>query len=697
MKKYFTQTIAICCAIVFGAFVTTDALAQGSTCETAVAVTPGAYTADGPSDGVSEDPCLTGAGAFADWYSYTPAENGFITVSSCLGGADTQVQVLEGACGALSCVASADDVCLVSELGSNFAAEIAELPVIGGTTYYIEWDNQWEDLGFDWTLSFSANATPDCEGTPGGAAVPGTPCDDLDPNTIGEVYQEDCSCAGGLVAPTNDVCADAISVECGATASGNTTVATADTTLGTCITPLISAPGVWFSVVADGNGDITASTCDGAAFDTKIGVFSGDCAALVCVTGNDDACGLQSEATFVGVDGETYYIYVTGFGTSAGAFDLTVTCAATVVDCEGELGGPALPGTPCDDLNPDSEGETYQEDCSCSGGIVTPDNDNCTDVNSALQCGATINGTTTGATVTAASDSLNNLCNDFTSGSPEDVWYAFQANGTDNYTITLLPTAESLIDGVLFIYSGGCGSLVEVACQDTGFTAGSGEAIELLAPAAGVYYVRAYNWLTGGADFTIGLECESSCANPFPAVEEASLSTSLSASGVLTSWDPVPGQIGCQFQLRLAGGPILGAQIVGGAGAGSFNIPPSVLQLGTDYEWRVRCGCSQTPLVAGPFTAWQPFSTPGGAALTSMPNPTEGQSNVTFTVIEEGYSTLEVFDMSGRLIDAIFTGVAQPNNEYRFEFDGSSLPNGVYIYRLTTDNEIVNDKFMIAK
>ncbi|MGB6038195.1 MAG: T9SS type A sorting domain-containing protein, partial [Cryomorphaceae bacterium] len=120
------------------------------------------------------------------------------------------------------------------------------------------------------------------------------------------------------------------------------------------------------------------------------------------------------------------------------------------------------------------------------------------------------------------------------------------------------------------------------------------------------------------------------------------------------------------------------------------------LEFSTDYIWRVRCGCSIDPLVAGPWSSWQPFTTPG-SAISSSPNPTEGQSNVTFTVVEEGYTTLEVFDMSGRLVDAIFAGNTQPNNEYRFEFDGSALPNGVYIYRLTSQSEVLNEKFMIVK
>jgi hypothetical protein len=53
--------------------------------------------------------------------------------------------------------------------------------------------------------------------------------------------------------------------------------------------------------------------------------------------------------------------------------------------------------------------------------------------------------------------------------------------------------------------------------------------------------------------------------------------------------------------------------------------------------------------------------------------------------------------MSGRQVTTLFNQVAQEGQEYRVNFDGAFLPNGVYIYRLTTENEVVVDKFMIAR
>ncbi|MGB6036317.1 MAG: FG-GAP-like repeat-containing protein, partial [Cryomorphaceae bacterium] len=105
-----------------------------------------------------------------------------------------------------------------------------------------------------------------------------------------------------------------------------------------------------------------------------------------------------------------------------------------------------------------------------------------------------------------------------------------------------------------------------------------------------------------------GCSAPEPCEDPFPAVSEASLSTIQFSNVFTTLWDPVPGQIGCQIQVRYAGGSILGAKIVGGQNASTFNIPFSVLQPSTSYQWRVRCGCSQTPLVAGPFSSWQQFT-----------------------------------------------------------------------------------------
>jgi hypothetical protein len=194
-------------------------------------------------------------------------------------------------------------------------------------------------------------------------------------------------------------------------------------------------------------------------------------------------------------------------------------------------------------------------------------------------------------------------------------------------------------------------------------------------------------------------ECDGESLVPvaFPAVEVSSITTTFTGNGYDLAWTPVLGQIGCQLQGREVNGAPLGGRQIFGEDAGSFFLWGSVLEFNTEYEWRVRCGCSADPLNVGPWSPWQPFTTPSGVSIQSSPNPTNGISNVSFSVLSEGNVTLEVYDMSGRMVDAIFNGVAAANTDYRFEFDGTSLVNGVYLYRLTTENEVVIDKFMIAK
>jgi hypothetical protein len=185
------------------------------------------------------------------------------------------------------------------------------------------------------------------------------------------------------------------------------------------------------------------------------------------------------------------------------------------------------------------------------------------------------------------------------------------------------------------------------------------------------------------------------CANPFPAVENSSINTTFAGTIYLLEWDAVPYQIGCQIDLRLINGNTVLNVIVGDVQ--SYFLSGSVLEYGTDYAWRVRCGCSQSPVVAGPWSAWQPFTTPDGAGLVTYPNPTEGFSQVNFMVQEGQNATLEVIDMNGRVIERLFAGNANADIEYRFDFDGSALPNGVYLYRLTTDTEVATEKLLIAR
>ncbi|MGB6268988.1 MAG: FG-GAP-like repeat-containing protein [Olleya sp.] len=133
-----------------------QAQTNSNTCTDADADTaitgPGTFTITGIIDG-SEIPmpicAANGTGATnGEWYKYIPNDDYTVTITTNLSqnsGLDTRVHIYSGTCGSLSCVGGDDDG------GSGFLS-VAELNVISGTTYYIAFDDKWNNSGFDWEL-----------------------------------------------------------------------------------------------------------------------------------------------------------------------------------------------------------------------------------------------------------------------------------------------------------------------------------------------------------------------------------------------------------------------------------------------------------------------------------------------------------------------------------------------------------------
>lgn len=263
----------------------------------------------------------------------------------------------------------------------------------------------------------------------------------------------DGSCHTGTVActscsssaPVNDLCTGALPIACAGTVTGNTSTATIDA-VPTCVTTLNTAPGVWYTFV--GTGQSTTLSLCGSGYDTKIGVFSGTCAAPVCVTGNDDFCGLQSSVTFNALLGTTYYVLVTGFGTATGAFTMTRTCTAAI---------------PNDD---------------CTGALP-------------LGCGATVTGTTVGATTDNPPTCVTTL------NTAPGIWYTFVGNGATN----TLSMCGSGYDTKIGVFTGTCAALVCVTGNDD--FCGLQSQVTFATTLGTTYYVIVTGFGAGTGTFTL--------------------------------------------------------------------------------------------------------------------------------------------------------------------------------------------------
>ncbi len=134
--------------------------------------------------------------------------------------------------------------------------------------------------------------------------------------------------------PANDVCSSAVPISCGETLNGTTVDATITGAPNSVCNGFLNndSGGVWY--VADNLcGPVSASLCSTTpTWDSKLAVYSGSCGSLVCVSTNDDFCGLLSQVSWTADANETYYIYVLGLGaTNSGAFSLALTCTNTPV------------------------------------------------------------------------------------------------------------------------------------------------------------------------------------------------------------------------------------------------------------------------------------------------------------------------------------------------------------------------------
>jgi hypothetical protein len=217
----------------------------------------------------------------------------------------------------------------------------------------------------------------------------------------------------GPVAQTNDLCAGA------ATISGMTTTG-ANCGAGRELNISCNASGasgdVWYRWVPACSGLATLDTC-GSAFDTVLSLHTGACGSLTEVACNDDqaaqaACPSQARVSFLRAQvtaGTQYSIRVSGFGPDTGPFALNIKLPAN-------------------------------DDCQHAAPVGP--------------------GVTTGSTVCATPSGAAACVNTFNA---RDLWYSFSPACRGPAWVDL---CASDYDTVVQVFTGQCGALTEVACND---------------------------------------------------------------------------------------------------------------------------------------------------------------------------------------------------------------------------------------
>jgi len=240
--------------------------------------------------------------------------------------------------------------------------------------------------------------------------------------------------------PPNDFCAGAIPLTNGVAYAQNTIAATSTgDPVPSC--PYAFGNGVWFTYTPMLNGPVTVSTC-ASDFDTGMGVYTGTCGAFTEIACNDDygpSCNsTRASVLFTGTAGVTYYILAGGYGSNTGNLNIVAN-------------------SPWND--------------QCSGAVPLTDGVPFTM--------STTNATSTGDPAPVCVPSLGN-----------GVWFTYTAPASGNVYIS---TCGSDFDTAMGVYTGNCGALTQIACDDDygpscqGFQA----SVRLVATAGATYYILA--------------------------------------------------------------------------------------------------------------------------------------------------------------------------------------------------------------
>ena len=82
--------------------------------------------------------------------------------------------------------------------------------------------------------------------------------------------------------------------------------------------------------------------------------------------------------------------------------------------------------------------------------------------------------------------------------------------------------------------------------------------------------------------------------------------------------------------------------------------------------------------------------------LDVVPNPAPGKAAFTFRLPEDGFVSLNIFDLTGKQVAVVFSGYTEAG-EHAVTFEGRLLPAGMYIYRMVSPQGILSGKLAVVQ
>ncbi len=236
-----------------------------------------------------------------------------------------------------------------------------------------------------------------------------------------------------------------------------------------------------------------------------------------------------------------------------------------------------------------SNGGITTMQCSSCGGSGTATNDECATAVTLTVSGtcAYTTGTTQGATTSSTTGTPAPGCASY---SGNDVWFKTVVPGSGQLTIDT--QAGGITDSGIALYSGSCGALTLISCDDDSSSNGAMSMITASGLIVGsTVYIRVWEY-GGDTSGTFGI-CVTSplCSSSAPAGLTATIVSSTAVTANWTAASPAPAA-GYQYYLTTSStAPTSGTTPTGSVGAGITTLNLTSLSAGTTYYLWVRSNC----------------------------------------------------------------------------------------------------------
>jgi hypothetical protein len=86
-----------------------------------------------------------------------------------------------------------------------------------------------------------------------------------------------------------------------------------------------------------------------------------------------------------------------------------------------------------------------------------------------------------------------------------------------------------------------------------------------------------------------------------------------------------------------------------------------------------------------------------GLSLKATPNPSRGQATISFSAPQLGYTTLELIDPRGAILERLYSAQAQARQTYTVHYNNKQLKSGVYILRLISGKYVQTYKLILLQ